>query len=204
MKEDLQTIRARAVEHQASLDARLLPPVRLPASEYLNAQQAARFLSVSVEEILRFVPATFFPSPRQPRWSKEDLLSLAAGEGECQVYAMRRPDTHEIKIGISTNPFRRLRDIQACHGRKLELLVVFPGTVFDEVALHERFKAHRLRGEWFNEAPEITSWIAERRRIPRRQWSGQQKSSSFADFVPQIDLRNGSVIEAIPSDAPVQ
>jgi hypothetical protein len=199
---DLQTIRDRALEHQADLEARLLPPARLPASEFFTADQAAEFLGVSADEIRRFVPATCFPSPRNPRWSKEDLISLEAGEGECQVYAMRRPDTHEIKIGISTNPFQRLRDIQRCHARRLELLVVFPGTVVDEVALHERFKAHRLRGEWFDEALEIRVWIADQRLCSERRARSEQKSSPFTDFVPQSDLKNGAALNPPTSDAP--
>lgn len=160
MTEDLQEIRARGAAHQEEIDARPRAFPRRSAREFFNMEQAAALLGVSVDMLLRFVPPSLSPSPRNPRWSSEDLSSLDF-YSVCHVYAIRRADTREVKIGISTNPVRRLRDLQSNHARKLELLLAFPGMVEHEVALHTRFKAHRLRGEWFDEVPEITTWIED-------------------------------------------
>lgn len=80
---------------------------------------------------------------------------------QCHVYVVRRADSAEVKIGISTDPLQRLRQLQTSHSEDLELVASFPGDVAEEARLHERFKAHRKRGEWFSEAPEISAWIRE-------------------------------------------
>lgn len=59
-----------------------------------------------------------------------------------------------IKIGWSENPLRRARDLQA------DLLAVEVGDKVKERELHERFAAHRARGEWFHDCPEIREHIA--------------------------------------------
>ena len=75
------------------------------------------------------------------------------------VYAIRRADTKEVKIGTSNSPPDRLELLQTAHGAPLELVAYFRGNVGDEGELHKRFTAHRKLGEWFHEAPEITAWI---------------------------------------------
>ena len=81
----------------------------------------------------------------------------------CHVYVIRRPDTHEIKIGISLDPAKRLASHQSSHARPLELLLSFAGGEPAERALLARFAGHRLNGEWFRECPEILQWIERQR-----------------------------------------
>lgn len=78
---------------------------------------------------------------------------------QCNVYIIRRPGASEVKIGISIDPVRRLRQLQSTHTEQLELVAYFLGTAADEADLHQRFKEFRKRGEWFHEAPEISAWI---------------------------------------------
>lgn len=77
----------------------------------------------------------------------------------CYVYAIRRRDTREVKLGVSIEPARRLRAIQTAHGAPLEMVIVGVGGATVEQEIHRRFAAHRKLGEWFHEAPEITAWI---------------------------------------------
>ena len=77
------------------------------------------------------------------------------------VYAIRRPDIGEVKIGITVNPVARLTGLQGAHGAPLEMVLCLPGTEADEKALHARFHADQLLGEWFRESPAITAWITE-------------------------------------------
>lgn len=79
----------------------------------------------------------------------------------CLLYVIRRRDTHEIKIGVSFEPKKRLRSIQAYHARPLELLVTVAAKRNAEEKAHKRFAAHRLSGEWFRECPEILEWVKE-------------------------------------------
>lgn len=60
-----------------------------------------------------------------------------------------------IKIGISVDPERRCRNLNA------ELLVSCTGGMDLERKLHERFAAHRVRGEWFHPVAELEQHIAD-------------------------------------------
>jgi hypothetical protein len=65
-----------------------------------------------------------------------------------------------IKIGVSRDVERRRGELQRAERVILSVLASMEGTVRDEQALHERFSAHRLHGEWFAPAPELLSHIA--------------------------------------------
>ena len=60
-----------------------------------------------------------------------------------------------IKIGVSNNVKERLRNIQCCNPRKLEVYATLGpmgvAKAFQvEEALHKKFKSFHLRGEWFS------------------------------------------------------
>ncbi|MDH2429332.1 GIY-YIG nuclease family protein [Sphaerisporangium sp. TRM90804] len=71
------------------------------------------------------------------------------------IYFIQRGDL--IKIGYSENLARR---VQALHGDRV--LLALAGTRAHESALHELFKEHRVKGEWFRGHPDILSFIEER------------------------------------------
>lgn len=66
-----------------------------------------------------------------------------------------------IKIGVTSGSIKkRFHALATAHHRPLTLLA----TITDkdgglEFALHQRFAAHRIRGEWFTAAPEILEYI---------------------------------------------
>jgi hypothetical protein len=64
-----------------------------------------------------------------------------------------------IKIGVTNRPQHRLRQMQCGSPTELKLLAVTDGGKRAEYLYHLRFRAHRLHGEWFNRAPEITAEI---------------------------------------------
>jgi hypothetical protein len=66
------------------------------------------------------------------------------------VYFVCDVVTQEIKIGHSRTPAKRVAELQTGNAHRLDLLGAIPGTEDDESALHNRFAAHRLQGEWFS------------------------------------------------------
>jgi hypothetical protein len=67
------------------------------------------------------------------------------------VYFIEEEGTGLIKIGHSNDTMARLASLQTGNPRKLTLLREIEGKGEDlERELHERYKANRLNGEWFN------------------------------------------------------
>jgi hypothetical protein len=67
-----------------------------------------------------------------------------------------------IKIGFTDNWTRRKNSLQHGTYEELKKLLVMPGKLEGEQALHRLFSAHRIRGEWFRPAPEVLALIASR------------------------------------------
>jgi hypothetical protein len=65
-----------------------------------------------------------------------------------------------LKIGFSKNPWARVSDMQTSNAERIELLATERGTLDDERALHERFAADRVNGEWFAPSQEIMGYVA--------------------------------------------
>lgn len=66
------------------------------------------------------------------------------------VYLIGPADSSVAKIGHSTKPKSRLRQIQNMSPDKLAILTSFPGGEPVERALHRHFEPIRLHGEWFD------------------------------------------------------
>lgn len=72
------------------------------------------------------------------------------------VYFIQSSDGGPIKIGKSSNPKRRLANLQTARSDKLLLL----GTSnLPEESLHQRFADLRLNGEWFKCHTRLIAWI---------------------------------------------
>lgn len=54
-----------------------------------------------------------------------------------------------VKIGFSTNPQKRLEQIQTGNPYKMRILYLAVGSFYMEKRLHKLFKKHRYQGEWF-------------------------------------------------------
>ena len=68
------------------------------------------------------------------------------------VYAIRNNHTGRIKLGISENPERRLKELQIGNDCELELLAYREAAnrFKDEKAIHDKHQHLRVRGEWFD------------------------------------------------------
>lgn len=84
-------------------------------------------------------------------------------DGRCYVYFIAGAGT-PIKIGMSNAPYERLAALQTAHWMRLEILALMEGGLELEVAMHQRFAALRLEGEWFARTPELERHIAWARR----------------------------------------
>lgn len=82
-------------------------------------------------------------------------------ESECLVYFISDGVGH-IKIGSSTDPLTRLRDLQVGAPYQLTLLGVIAGDRKAEKTLHGQFRWLRQSGEWFRAAPQLERLIRER------------------------------------------
>jgi hypothetical protein len=66
-----------------------------------------------------------------------------------------------VKIGWSSNVRRRIRHLQTGLPGTLYLLHLEPGSKADELAIHHRFAAYRVRGEWFK-SEAFEEWNREK------------------------------------------
>ncbi|MBK1642199.1 hypothetical protein CKO12_09970 [Chromatium okenii] len=88
--------------------------------------------------------------------SKERILNLFAdldieNYDEYFVYAIQECETGHIKIGISKDPERRVKQLQTANSQELRLLhyVPAPNRFQDEQLAHTQTPNH-IRGEWFD------------------------------------------------------
>lgn len=62
-----------------------------------------------------------------------------------------------VKIGVSTSPISRCREIQPYCPIKLKILLILDGN--HEPHLHRKFSKDRLHGEWFTYSKEIKVFV---------------------------------------------
>lgn len=91
--------------------------------------------------------------------------SLGKAEGSCEacgkwhllVYFIEGAGL--VKIGLSGDPLRRLRQLQYMSPVPLRLLGTVKGGYPQERKLHIQFWEHHDHGEWFRGVPEILDYI---------------------------------------------
>ena len=66
------------------------------------------------------------------------------------IYIIEAGDFKHVKIGLSENPRRRVKQLQTGHHERLHLAVATPGTSADEGRIHEELSHARISGEWFD------------------------------------------------------
>lgn len=64
-----------------------------------------------------------------------------------------------IKIGYTTDIYRRLNDLTNMGGAPIVLIGVLPATIQYERMLHRIFKADRKHGEWFHLSDQIRRFL---------------------------------------------
>lgn len=78
------------------------------------------------------------------------------------VYFFHDVAASQIKIGSTGDVGTRVGGLESQSGRPLKVLGVVAGAgVVEERELHVKFAALRRRGEWFEAAPELLSYIRE-------------------------------------------
>lgn len=95
--------------------------------------------------------------------------------GPAHVYVISAQGHRAVKIGFAAKPLTRLRDLQTGCPFRLTLEWSFPtyGAPEVETALHRRFAAQRVQGEWFDLGPDgaivAQQAYAEITRQPHRE-----------------------------------
>jgi hypothetical protein len=77
------------------------------------------------------------------------------------VYAILRPDTQQVKIGIAVDVQARMEALQTASACKLELIGIIEGGRQRELALHRQFAALHIRGEWFRASDDLLAAFRE-------------------------------------------
>jgi hypothetical protein len=79
---------------------------------------------------------------------------------EASVYFVQVGDEGPVKIGVTSNPDKRLSQLQTANYEDLNLRVVIGGDPSVEARYHALFEPERIRGEWFAPTPDLLAEIA--------------------------------------------
>lgn len=92
-----------------------------------------------------------------------DKVELVASEGRGPVgwvYFIACTDSGRCKIGFTKgDPLKRLANLQTGSASEMSLIAMHPGPVESERALHEKFAADRLHGEWFRMSDSLRAYL---------------------------------------------
>lgn len=66
------------------------------------------------------------------------------------IYVVGESPTSMVKIGVSDEPWKRLKGIQTGNPAKLAILATFPGERTAERQIHDALRDYRRAGEWFD------------------------------------------------------
>jgi hypothetical protein len=76
-----------------------------------------------------------------------------------KIYFIESQLTKLIKIGISGNPKRRIKEIEKMQGGKINILKIVCGTYKSERYIHTMFSHLKTLGEWFKPEKELLDYI---------------------------------------------
>lgn len=86
------------------------------------------------------------------------VLDRRVSAGKC-IYVVQPEDRPFVKIGSATNLLIRLGEIQCGSPERLKVLLVLPGSLRLELAIHRALSGHGVRGEWFQLTPLVQQMI---------------------------------------------
>ena len=103
------------------------------------------------------------------------------------IYFVVQQDKY-VKIGFADkNPKERLRALQCGNPHPLKILKIIEGGFDLEKELHKRFRAARIKKEWFNLTDELRSYI---KSTKRSEWKPKPRKVYFRQTTKkQITLR---------------
>lgn len=137
------------------------------------------------ESIARMSPGDVAPAPGPERTRREAFREEHhLPDGPLVYFVQEKSPQGFIKIGYATNLYGRLGALNTSNPYGVRLLAALPGYAELEAELHERFRDHHFRAEWFYPAGEVLEYAAEcnarvTRHIPRYrdlEKSGEQKA----------------------------
>ena len=99
------------------------------------------------------------------------------------IYFAQMENTGPIKIGISTDPHKRMASINTGSPYPITLLYFTPGCEEDEKALHREFMKFSIRNEWFHPVKEIFKSIEWKKQIDRKY-----EAFMWENYNPERDL----------------
>lgn len=79
------------------------------------------------------------------------------------IYFVQAGAGGPIKIGWTVDPQKRLEQLQTGSHIRLFILGAIEGSTAGESTLHKRWSEYRIRGEWFEAAPEIIDFVMANR-----------------------------------------
>lgn len=96
-----------------------------------------------------------------PERDSESGSGSNVGKKEGCIYFVETEDGKFMKIGYSATLNRRMGQLEAVlRPTPIRLIGYLPGNRGTETWLHQRFAAHRERGEWFRNEPELREFVA--------------------------------------------
>jgi Meiotically up-regulated gene 113 len=100
------------------------------------------------------------PGGRRPvDYVRQIRLKQLRESGEGIVYFCQAASGGPVKIGYASDAEQRLKTLQTSHATELQLLNAIEGSFEDEKALHKRFAAYRIKGEWFKYTGAVKRYI---------------------------------------------
>jgi hypothetical protein len=100
------------------------------------------------------------PAPVAPSLVRSTTDRGQARAAKAQTYFIQMGDGGPIKIGVSADPQRRMKDLSVASPHELRLLATMPGN--HERALHERLATSRRPAggsEWFDPTAEVLAAV---------------------------------------------
>lgn len=100
-------------------------------------------------DLIQQVSSTIVSNGEDAIALRSALIQRARMASSAYVYAVQSQSTNLVKIGMSTNPARRIAELRRMKGDQLFVLSVCRGGRSLEVALHRYLQSYRQHGEWF-------------------------------------------------------
>ena len=97
-------------------------------------------------------------------WADDVLANASKKEFGEYVYLVAYND--HLKIGMSSNPWARFKELKCSMPGDAVLISVCKGDLKLEQALHAKFAELRTEGEWFEDTQEIRSWFPASAKQP--------------------------------------
>lgn len=119
------------------------------------------------------------------RCSIKDNREIVRGE---YVYFITTSNSQRVKVGISNDPFKRLRALQTSNSEDLRIaLLISCGRDFGkagvEKAVHHSLGRSKVRGEWFDAAsPAVSQFINYPNQLPWKVIEGMVRLGVRASF----------------------